>query len=144
MARGDLTDEQWAVLGPLLSKNKNSGRSPVRPRRQLIDGIRFRVRTGIPWRDMPEEYGPWVGCATCSGAGSGTAPPQKAPCRGRQIRQARGPLRGDRPRSSHQRVAMTSTFASAEGGEKASRCECTAWQGATHGTPVPDSRRLRC
>lgn len=27
-------------------------------RRRLIDGIRFRVRTGIPWRDMPEEYGP--------------------------------------------------------------------------------------
>ncbi|MGW3208986.1 transposase [Streptomyces sp. NPDC001135] len=28
-------------------------------RRQLIDGIRFRGRAGIPWRDMPEEYGPW-------------------------------------------------------------------------------------
>lgn len=26
---------------------------------QLIDGMRFRVRTGIPWRDMPEQYGPW-------------------------------------------------------------------------------------
>ncbi|WP_373561093.1 transposase [Streptomyces sp. OV198] len=25
----------------------------------MIDGIRFRVRTGIPWRDMPEQYGPW-------------------------------------------------------------------------------------
>ncbi|TVZ83236.1 transposase [Streptomyces sp. BK340] len=24
-----------------------------------IDGIRFRVRTGIPWRDLPAEYGPW-------------------------------------------------------------------------------------
>ncbi|MFI5816594.1 transposase [Streptomyces sp. NPDC051643] len=29
------------------------------PRRQLIDGIRFQVRTGVPWRDMPVEYGPW-------------------------------------------------------------------------------------
>ncbi|MFD4610296.1 IS5 family transposase [Streptomyces sp. NPDC058440] len=27
--------------------------------RQLIDGIRFRVRTGVPWRDVPVEYGPW-------------------------------------------------------------------------------------
>jgi putative transposase of IS4/5 family DUF4096/DDE family transposase len=26
---------------------------------QLIDGIRFRVRTGVPWRDVPVEYGPW-------------------------------------------------------------------------------------
>ncbi|MFJ8108291.1 hypothetical protein [Streptomyces sp. NPDC096132] len=24
-----------------------------------MDGIRFRVRTGIPWRDRPEAYGPW-------------------------------------------------------------------------------------
>ncbi|WP_437024014.1 IS5 family transposase [Streptomyces sp. enrichment culture] len=28
-------------------------------RRRLIDGIRFRVRTGVPWRDVPVEYGPW-------------------------------------------------------------------------------------
>ncbi|CQR65309.1 Transposase [Streptomyces leeuwenhoekii] len=25
----------------------------------MVDGIRFRVRTGIPWRDLPAEYGPW-------------------------------------------------------------------------------------
>ncbi|MGW6755893.1 transposase [Streptomyces sp. NPDC055006] len=25
----------------------------------MIDGIRFRVRTGIPWRDVPTKYGPW-------------------------------------------------------------------------------------
>ena len=59
MARGDLTDEQWVVLEPLLPKGKKPGRPPIWTRRQLIDGIRFRVRTGIPWRDMPEEYGPW-------------------------------------------------------------------------------------
>jgi transposase len=29
------------------------------PRRQLIDGIRWRTRTGTPWRDVPERYGPW-------------------------------------------------------------------------------------
>ncbi|MFF3547644.1 IS5 family transposase [Streptomyces platensis] len=59
MARGDLTDEQWAVLETLLPKGKKPGRPPTWTRRQLIDGIRFRVRTGIPWRDMPEKYGPW-------------------------------------------------------------------------------------
>ena len=59
MARGDLTDAQWAVLEPLLPKGKKSGRPPIWARRQLIDGIRFRVRTGIPWRDLPAEYGPW-------------------------------------------------------------------------------------
>lgn len=59
MGRGDLTDEQWAMLEPLLPRGTKAGRPPVWPRRQLIDGIRFRVRTGVPWRDVPVEYGPW-------------------------------------------------------------------------------------
>jgi transposase len=59
MARGDLTDEQWAVLEPLLPRGNKLGRPPIWIRRRLVDGIRFRVRTGIPWRDMPQEYGPW-------------------------------------------------------------------------------------
>ncbi|MFD0078563.1 transposase [Streptomyces sp. NPDC127166] len=59
MGRGDLTDEQWAALEPLLPKDAKAARPPVRPRRQLIDGVRFRVRTGVPWRDMPAEYWPW-------------------------------------------------------------------------------------
>ncbi|MGW3378237.1 IS5 family transposase, partial [Streptomyces hydrogenans] len=59
MARGDLTDEQWAALAPLLPTGRKTGRPPVWSRRQLIDGIRFRVRTSVPWRDVPVEYGPW-------------------------------------------------------------------------------------
>ncbi|MFJ4126127.1 IS5 family transposase [[Kitasatospora] papulosa] len=59
MGRGDLTDEQWAVLEPLLPQGVKVGRPPIWPRRRLIDGIRFRVRTGVPWRDVPVEYGPW-------------------------------------------------------------------------------------
>jgi transposase len=59
MGRGDLTDEQWLVLEPLLPKGTKAGRPPIWSRRQLIDGIRFRVRTGVPWRDVPAEYGPW-------------------------------------------------------------------------------------
>nr|WP_257019741.1 IS5 family transposase [Streptomyces sp. TLI_235] len=59
MARGDLTDRQWARLEPLLPPGKKAGRPPVWPRRQLIDGIRWRTRAGTPWRDVPERYGPW-------------------------------------------------------------------------------------
>ncbi|WP_406260123.1 IS5 family transposase [Actinacidiphila glaucinigra] len=59
MARGDLTDEQWAALEQLLPVGKKAGRPAIWTRRQLIDGIRFRVRTGVPWRDVPGEYGPW-------------------------------------------------------------------------------------
>ncbi|GGU15528.1 DDE transposase [Streptomyces lateritius] len=42
-----------------MPKGKKPGRPRTWARRQLIDGIRFRVRTGIPWRDLPAEYGPW-------------------------------------------------------------------------------------
>lgn len=60
VARGDLTDDQWAVLEPLLPTGKKPARPPTWARRQLINGIRFRVRTGIPWRDAPAGYGPWA------------------------------------------------------------------------------------
>ena len=59
MGRGDLTNEQWARLEPLLPKGKKSGRPPTWSKRQLIDGIRWRTRTGAPWRDVPARYGPW-------------------------------------------------------------------------------------
>lgn len=57
--RFDLTDEQWALLEPLLPGDKRPGRPPQWTKRQLIDGIRWRVRTGAPWRDVPEYYGSW-------------------------------------------------------------------------------------
>ncbi|MGS2641841.1 IS5 family transposase [Streptosporangium sp. G12] len=57
--RGDLTDEQWQVLEPVLPGTAKRGRPVVWPKRQLINGIRWRVRTGAPWRDMPAVYGPW-------------------------------------------------------------------------------------
>ena len=62
-ARHDLTDEEWAILASVLESLLPVGRKAGRPRRwtlrQLIDGIRFRARTGCPWRDVPERYGTW-------------------------------------------------------------------------------------
>ncbi|MER7728403.1 transposase [Streptomyces sp. NPDC096323] len=57
VGRGDLSDDQWAVLCPLLPVAM-LGRPSV-CQRKLINGIRWRVRTGAPWRDLPAEYGPW-------------------------------------------------------------------------------------
>ncbi|WP_442922087.1 IS5 family transposase [Microbispora sp. ATCC PTA-5024] len=57
--RFDLTDAQWAVLEPLLPAPKRSGRPSSFSKRQLIDGIRWRVRVGAPWRDVPACYGSW-------------------------------------------------------------------------------------
>ena len=57
--RHDLTDAQWAALAPLLPAPSIRGRPPKWTRRQLIDGIRWRIRIGSPWRDVPAEYAPW-------------------------------------------------------------------------------------
>ncbi|MFF4779299.1 IS5 family transposase [Microtetraspora fusca] len=57
--RFDLTDAQWAALEPLLPTPKRSGRPSLFSKRQLIDGIRWRMRVGAPWRDVPACYGSW-------------------------------------------------------------------------------------
>ncbi|MPY31527.1 IS5 family transposase [Streptomyces adustus] len=58
MGRGDLTDAEWEQLRPFLPVgNRRCGR--WRDRRQMIDGIVHRVRTGVQWRDLPERFGPW-------------------------------------------------------------------------------------
>ncbi|MBW4706533.1 IS5 family transposase [Roseobacter sp. YSTF-M11] len=56
MARFDLSDEEWAVVQPLLPPK---GRGPARKDdRQVLNGIFYILRTGAPWRDLPERYGP--------------------------------------------------------------------------------------
>ncbi|MGW5351478.1 transposase [Streptomyces sp. NPDC004031] len=57
--RGDLTHEQWPAPEPLLPKGTRAGQPPAWPRRQLTDGIRSRVRTRVPCRDVPGKYAPW-------------------------------------------------------------------------------------
>ncbi|WP_435303882.1 transposase [Streptomyces phaeoluteigriseus] len=58
MGRGDLTYGQWTRLEPLLPMGFKPGRPQVRTRRQLIDGIRWRTRTGAPWCDGEAYSGP--------------------------------------------------------------------------------------
>ncbi|WP_435532579.1 IS5 family transposase [Streptomyces violaceusniger] len=56
--RGDLTDEEWAVLEPLLPRSDNRcGR--WRDHRQVINGIIHRLSTGCQWRQLPARFGPW-------------------------------------------------------------------------------------
>ncbi|WP_308299328.1 transposase [Streptomyces sp. CL12-4] len=47
----------WSVLESLLPAVGISRRWAGC--RRLVDGVRWRVRTGVPWRDLPFEYGPW-------------------------------------------------------------------------------------
>ena len=58
MARFDLSDAEWAVIRPLLP-NKPRGVARVDDRR-VIDGIFYVLRSGSPWRDLPERYGPYT------------------------------------------------------------------------------------
>ncbi len=59
MQRGDLTDEQWERLQPLLPPQKPKTGRPNNDHRRIINGILWIDRTGAPWRDLPERYGPW-------------------------------------------------------------------------------------
>ena len=56
MARYDLTDFEWKVIQPLLP-NKPRGVKRVDDRR-VLNGIFWVLRSGSPWGDLPERYGP--------------------------------------------------------------------------------------
>ncbi|WP_374228279.1 IS5 family transposase [Streptacidiphilus sp. ASG 303] len=58
MGRGELTDAAWERIAPLLPGADGRGR-PWRDHRQVVNGVLWRLRTGAPWRDLPERYGPW-------------------------------------------------------------------------------------
>ena len=55
-----LSDEQWARVAPLLPSSVGKKSRPFRDHRQVVEGIIYRYRTGIAWRDLPrEQFGPW-------------------------------------------------------------------------------------
>ena len=61
MGRTDLTERQWLTLEPHLPANPKRGHA-FADHRRVINGIVWRMRTGAPWRDIPERYGPWSTC----------------------------------------------------------------------------------
>jgi transposase len=61
----DLTDEQWAVLEPLIPEppRRADGRGrPWRSAREVLNGILWILRTGAPWKDMPVRYPSYQTC----------------------------------------------------------------------------------
>ncbi|WAZ27339.1 IS5 family transposase [Streptomyces cinnabarinus] len=58
MGRGDLTNEEWLRLKQHLRKcGQRGGR--WESHRRVINGVLFRQRTGVPWRDLPARFGKW-------------------------------------------------------------------------------------
>src|SRR2546423_1755813 len=62
MSRGDLSNTQWARLEPLLPRSEGKVGHPYKEHRQVLNGLLWIARTGAPWRDLPERYGPWKTC----------------------------------------------------------------------------------
>lgn len=60
MNRGDLTNDQWERLKPLLPPQKPQTGRPANDHRTMVNGILWILRTGAPWRDLPERYGSWA------------------------------------------------------------------------------------
>lgn len=62
--RHELTDEQWARLQPLLPPQRLRIGRPAKDHRTIINGMLWINKTGAPWRDLPDRYGPWQTVAT--------------------------------------------------------------------------------
>ena len=60
MSRGDLTESEWRVLKDLLPPERGRKNRPASDNRPIVNGILWRIRTGAPWRDVPEKYGKWI------------------------------------------------------------------------------------
>src|SRR5947208_14264807 len=59
MHRHELTDEQYALLEPLLPKGGPAGGHPWASHRRILNGLFWKLHTGAQWRDIPARYGPW-------------------------------------------------------------------------------------
>ena len=59
MARGDLSNEQWEVIGALLPAERGRKSRPALDNRRFLNGMLHVLRVGCPWRDMHERYGKW-------------------------------------------------------------------------------------
>lgn len=53
-----LSDAQWEQIEPLMPSSDGQRGRPFRDHRQVVEGIIYRLRTGIAWRDLPESFGP--------------------------------------------------------------------------------------
>ncbi len=64
MSRHELTDAAWRRLASLLPPQRALVGRPARDHRTMVNAMLWLTRTGAPWRDLPERYGPWQTVAT--------------------------------------------------------------------------------
>ena len=59
MGRGDLSDAEWELIGPLLPSERGRWARPAGDNRLFLNGMLHVLRVDCPWRDMHERYGKW-------------------------------------------------------------------------------------
>src|ERR687887_2826352 len=59
--RPEFTDQAWTAIQPLLPSTACPG-GQWADHRRVVNGILWKLSTGVPWRDLPERYGPWQTC----------------------------------------------------------------------------------
>jgi transposase len=64
MSRHELTGVAWQRLAPLLPPQRPAIGRPARDHRMIINALLWLAKTGAPWRDLPDRYGPWRTVAT--------------------------------------------------------------------------------
>ncbi|MEV2466381.1 transposase [Paenibacillus larvae] len=58
--RYELRDDQWDQIKDMLPpERKTQGGRPAKDNRQMLNAMLWVIRSGAPWRDLPEYYGPW-------------------------------------------------------------------------------------
>ena len=60
MSRGDLSEAEWRLLKDLLPAERGRKSRPAHDNRPIVNGILWHLRTGAPWRDVPDKYGKWI------------------------------------------------------------------------------------
>ena len=55
----DLSDQEWALLEPLLASPERRGRPPKWPAKRVADAVFYLLRSGCAWRMLPRELPPW-------------------------------------------------------------------------------------
>lgn len=57
--RHEISDTDWERIKSLLPPENHGKGRPSKSNRIMLNGMLWRAKTGCPWRDLPERYGPW-------------------------------------------------------------------------------------
>ena len=60
MRRHELSDVEWLLVESVLPRQRQGGRGrPPKTNREMLNAMMWILKTGAPWRDLPERFGPW-------------------------------------------------------------------------------------